>query len=1003
MRFESQPRRPGEDLTRAIDLGTFGGSFSISREVEGYEYYLLDYGLTGDTYHDESGRDVFFRFRLTVPMEVTLDHEGSSGASFTTRLLTAEGDTLEPATHYELMPGEYYVYSLSWQYMKPCLTINLAGTAFATGSDSRWPVELGNFDAGFSCTASCDTRRTLHAHSNDKPGKEAYFRLALSVPMELWMDNCGSEVQDTYLAVRPEAGGAAHEADTGGCDYPEQAALHIPALMPGSYIVMADGATDGEITLNVRGETLGEPGGLLLTAIDAGTHAGGFFFTDTRNTAQGYTDSYGGAANDVFYRFGLADSLAVAVHHEGSELEDTRLTLLASDGESVLYSTNGTGQARIEAELPAGVYYAVSEGATGNGILVTNIEGLGESGPLSPSKDRLYTLYTVPTEETEASDDPGAGQARRTVQYHDGFGLPAMKAEQGVSPYGGLLYTFQEQDPLNRPAGDWLPVPLHGTEGAYVDPGVLAAQAKASSLYGEDDAPFARTVYDGSSLDEATEQYGPGEDWHDAGRSVKTERTTNRSSGDTLLMARKYSVAGDSLRCEGFYETGTLDVTRTTDEDGNTGYEFKDPADGRTLLSRQVNVKKAADGTEAQELLDTYTVYDNYGNIRFVLPPLAADEAKVDGTYDASDWRLQMYIYVYRYDARNRCVYKKLPDNDPVYTVYDGADRAIFTQDGVQRAKGEWSFSIPDAFGRTVLTGTCKNVMDYASNPLDTMVVKATWANETNSLKGYTVTGVSLNAPAVQQANYYDTYDFLGLNGIPNDATTAYAQTTGYGERYGTDCKGYQTGSWTAKLGGNNAALYSVSYYDERYRLVQQRGIDAKGNPVAACTEYSFTGQPLKVRQTRGSETEVFAYTYDNADRLLTATYSLNGATPVTLADNVYDEVGRLVSERRNGNAKLKTDYAYNLRSWVTGINGALFCQTLRYQEDVAGNTPCFNGNIASMTWKAGEAGTEKGYRFAYDNLSRMTDAIYGEGGTLASNANRFNEQVTDYDKHGNI
>ena len=93
-----------------------------------------------------------------------------------------------------------------------------------------------------------------------------------------------------------------------------------------------------------------------------------------------------------------------------------------------------------------------------------------------------------------------------------------------------------------------------------------------------------------------------------------------------------------------------------------------------------------------------------------------------------------------------------------------------------------------------------------------------------------------------------------------------------------------------------------------RYRLVQQRGIDAKGNPVATCTEYSFTGQPLKVKQTRGTETEVFAYTYDNADRLLTATYRLNDLPEETLADNVYDEVGRLVSERRNGNAKLKTD-----------------------------------------------------------------------------------------------
>ena len=94
----------------------------------------------------------------------------------------------------------------------------------------------------------------------------------------------------------------------------------------------------------------------------------------------------------------------------------------------------------------------------------------------------------------------------------------------------------------------------------------------------------------------------------------------------------------------------------------------------------------------------------------------------------------------------------------------------------------------------------------------------------------------------------------------------------------------------------------------------------------------------------------------------MTAACKLNDLPEETLADNVYDEAGRLVSERRNGNAKLKTDYAYNLRFWVTGINGALFSQTLRYQEDIAGNTPCFNGNIASMAWKSGESSTEKGF-----------------------------------------
>ncbi|WP_235016924.1 hypothetical protein, partial [Bacteroides faecalis] len=61
---------------------------------------------------------------------------------------------------------------------------------------------------------------------------------------------------------------------------------------------------------------------------------------------------------------------------------------------------------------------------------------------------------------------------------------------------------------------------------------------------------------------------------------------------------------------------------------------------------------------------------------------------------------------------------------------------------GMQRSKGEWSFSIPDVFGRIVLTGTCKNTLNYANDPLKNVVVKATrltGTNQTNELKGYTL------------------------------------------------------------------------------------------------------------------------------------------------------------------------------------------------------------------------------------------------------------------------
>ena len=55
------------------------------------------------------------------------------------------------------------------------------------------------------------------------------------------------------------------------------------------------------------------------------------------------------------------------------------------------------------------------------------------------------------------------------------------------------------------------------------------------------------------------------------------------------------------------------------------------------------------------------------------------------------------------------------------------------------------------------------------------------------------------------------------------------------------------------------------------------------------------------------------------------------------------------------------------------------------------------------MTWQAGGETTLRGYKFTYDGLNRMLDAVYGEGTNIGSNANRFTEKVTGYDKNGNI
>ena len=148
------------------------------------------------------------------------------------------------------------------------------------------------------------------------------------------------------------------------------------------------------------------------------------------------------------------------------------------------------------------------------------------------------------------------------------------------------------------------------------------------------------------------------------------------------------------------------------------------------------------------------------------------------------------------------------------------------------------------------------------------------------------------------------------------------------------------------------------------------------------------------------TRTEVYTYTYDHADRINKVQHSL-GSTAITLYDATYDNFGRLLTKQYHGTSTNKLTYAYNLRSWLTGISGTCFTQNLYYNTGV-GTAKC-NGSISSMTWKSGNESTVRGYKFTYDGLDRMLNATYGETASISTNANRFSENVTGYDKNGNI
>ena len=170
-------------------------------------------------------------------------------------------------------------------------------------------------------------------------------------------------------------------------------------------------------------------------------------------------------------------------------------------------------------------------------------------------------------------------------------------------------------------------------------------------------------------------------------------------------------------------------------------------------------------------------------------------------------------------------------------------------------------------------------------------------------------------------------------------------------------------------------------------------------------TVYTFSNKPSGVTHThtasgKTTRTEVYTYTYDHADRISKVRHSLGG-TSITLYDATYDNFGRVLTKQYHGTSTNKLTYAYNLRSWLTGISGTCFTQNLDFNTGVG--TATYNGSISSMTWKSGNESTVRGYKFTYDGLDRMLNATYGETASISTNANRFSENVTGYDKNGNI
>ncbi len=499
-----------------------------------------------------------------------------------------------------------------------------------------------------------------------------------------------------------------------------------------------------------------------------------------------------------------------------------------------------------------------------------------------------------------------------SVAYLDGLGRPVQNVAVRAGGANEDIITFIDYDVYGRQIKEYLPYAALSTGGTFRTNAYTTTNSFYTAKYGSAVTnPYSEKHFEASPLNRMVEQAAPGTAWalnktNDLDKTVKFGYQTN-----TANEVKKYTVSlafasntytptlqgGSSYYgATQLYKTITKDENWTAADGTNrTTEEFKDKL-GRVILKRTY-----ADVSGNSTAHDTYYVYDDYGNLSYVLPPKAEPQtAKPDAT------ELSELCYQYKYDHRNRLVEKKIPGKEWEYIIYDLLDRPALTQDVNQRSAREWSFTKYDALGRIIYTGIythafVKNRVEMQNhfshqNDLagELYEVKATsnsgYQGTYYSNSDYPKTNIEILA-----VNYYDNYFF--------DKAGTTSTINSYGIVSAGIVKGFATGSRVKVLGSSNW-ITTVTYYDDKSRPIYayNKNDFLNTTDIVKSKLDDFTGRVLETKTThkKTGKTDIVTidrFEYDHQGRVAVQTQDLSNAVSRRLVKNNYNNLGELESK----------------------------------------------------------------------------------------------------------
>ena len=268
--------------------------------------------------------------------------------------------------------------------------------------------------------------------------------------------------------------------------------------------------------------------------------------------------------------------------------------------------------------------------------------------------------YQEPVQNQTEIDNLANDDKIETITYVDGFGRNKQTIIKQAGGNKQDIITPFIYDRFGRQVKTYLPfanpnqtintttLNIRDTESLIEDQTSYYLNKFLGELDTNNPNPYSEVTFEASPLNRVTEQGAPGKDWAiGSGHTIRTEYGTNNGFkiANYKVIYTTANTEEPELFFDGFYVDNVLYKTVTKDENWTSGQthpedhtteEYKDKL-GRVVLKRTFN-----DGIAHE----TQYVYDEFGNLVFVLSPKGNDLVLAMTKYSASNTMIKSNPFI---------------------------------------------------------------------------------------------------------------------------------------------------------------------------------------------------------------------------------------------------------------------------------------------------------------------------------------------------------------------